>query len=86
MEWRGVSLPQFTERLERMPSSAESDVSAFSNATEAESEIEGAEEEGIGSITPRQAYFMCYATDLLSAYEKIKKRGVGGVKALDDVR
>lgn len=86
MEWRGVSLPQFTEGLERVPSFAESDVSAFSNVTEAESEMEGAEEEGIGSITPRQTYFMCYATDLLSAYEQIKKRGLGGVKALEDVR
>lgn len=70
-----------------MPSSAASETSVFSNATEAESEItEGGEfflEEG--SMTPRQTYFMCYATDLLSAYDQIKKRSLTGVKAVDDV-
>lgn len=77
------SLPQFTGAIERILSSAESD-SAFSVATEAESEItDGGDEEG--SITPRQTYFMCYATDLLSAYERIKKRSVAGVKAIDEV-
>lgn len=70
-----------------MPSLAASDMSAFSNATETESEMtEGGDffpEEG--SMTPRQTYFMCYATDLLSAYEQIKKRSLSGVKAVDDV-
>lgn len=78
-------MPQLTRAIERMPSSAESD-GAFSIATEAESEVteDGGDEEG--SITPRQTYFMCYATDLLSAYEHIKKRGLAGVRAIDDVR
>lgn len=80
----GFSLPTFMGSSERLPSFAESD-SAFSNTTEAESDMtEGGEEEG--SITPRQTYFMCYATDLLSAYEQIKKRGLAGVRAIDDVR
>lgn len=79
----GVSLPQLPGSLERISSYAESD-SAFSNATEAESEVtEGGGEEGF--ITPRQTYFMCYATDLLSAYEQIKKRSQSGVRAIDDV-
>lgn len=65
--------------LDRLPSFAESE-GAFSTATDAESEITEA------SITPRQTYFLCYATDCLSAYELIKKRTQSGVRALDDVR
>lgn len=70
--------------LERLPSSAESD-SAFSTATEAESEMTDRDYEDGQSITPRQTYFLCYATDCLSAYESIKKRSLSGVRALDDV-
>ena len=80
----GISLPAFRGSFETMSSFAESD-SAFSNATEAQSEMTeggGADE---GFITPRQTYFMCYATDLLSAYEQIKKRSLSGVRAIDDV-
>lgn len=81
----GISLPSFPGSFERMPSFAESD-SAFSNATEAESEMtEGGGGADEGFITPRQTYFMCYATDLLSAYEQIKKRSLSGVRAIDDV-
>lgn len=83
MESRRLVAPQLS--LERMPSFTESENSIFSNVTEAESEMtEGGEEEG--AITPRQTYFMCYATDLLGAYEQIKKRGLSGAKAMDDVR
>lgn len=73
--------------IERMPSSAGSDTSVFSNATEAESEMteEGDFFNEEGSMTPRQTYFMCYATDLLSAYELIKRRSLSGVRAIDDV-
>lgn len=70
--------------LERMPSSTESD-SAFSTATEAESEMTDRDYEEGQSITPRQTYFLSYATDCLSAYESIKKRSLSGVRALDDV-
>lgn len=81
----GISLPSFPGSFERMLSFAESD-SAFSNATEAESEMtEGGGGADEGFITPRQTYFMCYATDLLSAYEQIKKRSLSGVRAIDDV-
>lgn len=68
--------------IERMPSIADSS-GAFSTATEAESEMtdDGVEE----AITPRQTYFMCFATDLLGAYEQIKKHGLAGSKAVDDV-
>lgn len=69
--------------IERIASSAESETSAFSNATEITEGEEFFNEEG--SMTPRQTYFMCYATDLLSAYEKIKKRSLTGIKAVDDV-
>lgn len=79
-----ISLPTFPGAFERMWSFAESD-SAFSNATEAESEMTERGEADEGFITPRQTYFMCYATDLLSAYEQIKKRSLSGVRAIDDV-
>lgn len=81
----GISLPTFPGSFERMVSFAESD-GAFSNATEAESEMaEGGGASDEGFMTPRQTYFMCYATDLLSAYELIKKRSLSGVRAIDDV-
>lgn len=79
----GFSLYSLTSSLERISSFAESD-SAFSTATEAESDMtEGGEEEV--SITPRQTYFMCYATDLLGAFEQIRKRSLAGVRAIEDV-
>lgn len=84
MESGGGGAPEMGVPLERMPSSAESE-SAFSTATEAESEMtDGGWEEG-QSITPRQTYFLSYATDCLSAYELVKKRNLSGIRALDDV-
>lgn len=54
---------------------------------EAKSEMkEIDEEEEEGAITPRQTYFMCYATDLLGSFEQIKKRGLSGARAVEDVR
>lgn len=67
--------------LERMPSSAESE-SAFSAATEAESEMTDG---GFEDADIRTEYFLSYPTDCLSAYELIKKRSLHGVRALDDV-
>lgn len=85
MESGGGGLPEMAAPLERMPSSTESE-SAFSVATEAESEMtDGADYEEGQSVTPRQTYFLCYATDCLSAYELIKKRSLSGLRALDDV-
>ena len=77
-----VSMAYPLATIERVPSMAGSS-GALSTATEAESEMtdEGAED----AITPRQTYFMCFATDLLGAYEQIKKRGLVGAKAIDDV-
>lgn len=81
----GGGAPEMGVPVERMPSSAESE-SAFSTATEAESEMtDGADYEEGQSITPRQTYFLSYATDCLSAYELVKKRSSAGVRALDDV-
>ncbi|CAM9281852.1 unnamed protein product [Ectocarpus sp. 6 AP-2014] len=67
--------------LERMPSSAESE-SAFSAATEAESEMTDG---GFEDADIRTEYFLSYPTDCLSAYELIKKRSLHGVRALDDL-
>lgn len=78
MESSVGGLPGPSVSIDRLPSFAESE-STFSNVTDAESEITEA------SITPRQTYFLCYATDCLSAYELIKKRSQSGVRALDDV-
>lgn len=78
MESSVGGLPGPSVSLDRLPSFAESE-STFSTVTDAESEITEA------SITPRQTYFLCYATDCLSAYELIKKRSQSGVRALDDV-
>lgn len=85
MESGGRGVPESGTPLERMPSSAESE-SAFSTATEAESEMTeaGDYEEG-QSVTPRQTYFLSYATDCLSAYDLVKKRSLAGIRALDDV-
>lgn len=82
MESGGDGLPERCSPLERMPSSTESE-SAFSTATEAESQMTDYEEGQ--SITPRQTYFLSYATDCLSAYELVKKRSLAGIRALDDV-
>ena len=85
MESGGGGLPEKGAPLKRMASSTESE-SAFSTATEAESEMTGgADYEEGQSVTPRQTYFLCYATDCLSAYESIKKRSLSGLRALDDV-
>ncbi|CAM9741499.1 unnamed protein product, partial [Discosporangium mesarthrocarpum] len=46
---------------------------------------EGTECSYDGSITPRQAYFMCYATDLLSSYDSVKKRGTTGIKVVEEL-
>lgn len=85
MESGSGGVPETVLPLERLPSSAESE-SAFSTATEAESEMtDAADYEEGQSITPRQTYFLSYATDCLSAYDLVKKRSLAGVRALDDV-
>lgn len=85
MESGTGGVPETGTPLERMPSSAESE-SAFSTTTEAESEMtDAADYEEGQSITPRQTYFLSYATDCLSAYDLVKKRSLAGIRALDDV-
>lgn len=87
MESGGAGVPEMEMGvpLERMPSSAESE-SAFSTATEAESEMtDAADYEEGQSTTPRQTYFLSYATDCLSAFDLVKKRSLTGIRALDDV-
>lgn len=73
--------PRMELAIERMPSSVESE-SAFSAATEAESEMTDG---GFEDADIRTEYFLSYPTDCLSAYELIKKRSLLGVRALDDV-
>eukprot|EP00752_Nemacystus_decipiens_P007524 g6724.t1 len=85
MESGGGGVPETDTPLERMPSSAESE-SAFSTTTEAESEMtDAADYEEGQSVTPRQTYFLSYATDCLSAYDLVKKRSLAGIRALDDL-
>lgn len=59
--------------------------STVSHFTEAKSEMKEMDEEEERAITPRQTYFMCYATDLLGSFEQIKKRGLSGARAVEDV-